>query len=330
VPARIEEIDPLERGGEVLELWNSQIGADFPLDERLYDQNLRLEKSLVLAFGAFEGGRLRGFALCKQANKALGDAGPRPGTGNISAILVDRAARRRGIGSLLLERVEGELASRGVFTLHLGRDTYHFFPGAPESAGEDSRALALFLDARGFAGGAMVHDLWADLAEVDPGARPASAAGFASGPYEEGDRRGLEDFLARCFPGRWQADTLEALEAGMAPRDLVLLRAKAGGEVLGFSRIYDGESPLLGPGLYWRRLLGPSPGGLGPMGVDERYRGRGLGLALLGDCLAELSRRGVRRMAIDWTDLVGFYGKRGFGIWKSYRLRSKALPGEAR
>ena len=30
-------------------------------------------------------------------------------------------------------------------------------------------------------------------------------------------------------------------------------------------------------------------------------------------------------MVIDWTDLVDFYGKMGFTVWKSYRLMSKKL-----
>jgi len=36
-------------------------------------------------------------------------------------------------------------------------------------------------------------------------------------------------------------------------------------------------------------------------------------------------QRGVVDMVIDWTDLVGFYGRIGFKIWKRYWQGSKTL-----
>ena len=135
----------------------------------------------------------------------------------------------------------------------------------------------------------------------------------------------LDAFFLRSFTGRWRSDTFAALAAGMRGEDLALLRDESSGAVVGFARIYDGASPALGPGMYWRELMGSSPGALGPIGVDEGRRGLGLGLALLRLCLEELARRGVRTMVIDWTDLGAFYAKMGFKSWKRYRLCSKLL-----
>jgi predicted N-acetyltransferase YhbS len=85
------------------------------------------------------------------------------------------------------------------------------------------------------------------------------------------------------------------------------------------------RSSWLGPNVYWHRLLGEHYGGLGPIGVSASHRGRGLGLALLCHSVAHLRDLGVRRMCIDWTNLLDFYGKIGFAPWKEYVHVGKTL-----
>jgi predicted N-acetyltransferase YhbS len=111
----------------------------------------------------------------------------------------------------------------------------------------------------------------------------------------------------------------------MLPRDLIVAVDTSDGAIVGFSRIYDEASAILGPGVYWRALMGRRPGGLGPIGVDASRRGAGLGLGLLSYCVRELRSRGVSTMVIDWTDLLDFYGKLGFKVWKRYEPMSAAL-----
>lgn len=324
----LRTFDPLARADALLGLWNDALGDRFPLDDRLLGQQLRLCSDERLCLGAFDsGGRLVGAALAKRSSRP-GPDGSVPATGCLSFMLVAEGARRRGLGSALLGRCEAWLSERGALRLHLGRDPYHFFPGQPLDGSPGSEALAAFLDARGFEPGNAEHDLVAVLGKLDLPAlarRSPLAPGFRVRPYEASLRAGVEAFFLRCFPGRWRLDTLEAIAAGMRGGDLLLLEEEASGSVVGFSRIYDGGSPVLGPGVYWRGLMGGHPGGLGPIGVDESRRGRGLGLALLRVSMEELAGRGVRTMVIDWTDLVDFYAKMGFSVWKSYRLRSKRL-----
>lgn len=318
---------------ELLELWNRNIGRSFPLDERLYRQQLGLERDEMVLFAARDGetGALQGAALAKRSGRA-GANGLVPALGNLSFILVDREERRRGLGSSLLAAAEAWLRERGASRLSLGQDRYHFFPGCPlggeGSEAEAFAALASFLEARGFELGGEEKDLSADLSTLDIARLAASAPiapGYSFGFYEPRLAPSLRAFLGRNFPGRWLEDSFEALEAGMRGIDLALLTEDGSGEVVGFSRIYDGESPILGPGVYWRALMGKAPGGLGPIGVDAGKRGLGLGLALLRCCVEELARRGVHTMVIDWTTLDAFYGKMGFGVWKRYRTASKEL-----
>jgi len=321
---------------ELLELWNRNIGRSFPLDERLYRQQLELERDEMALITARDGeaggaGRLQGAALVKRSRR-VGANGLVPALGNLSFIIVDGVERRRGVGSALLAAAEAWLRARGASTLNLGQDRYHFFPGCPLGGeggeAESFAALASFLEARGFELSSEEKDLSADLSALDTDRLAASAPiapGFSFRFYEPGLAPSLRAFLARNFPGRWLEDTFEALDAGMRGIDLALLAEDKSGEVVGFSRIYDGDSPILGPGVYWRALMGAAPGGLGPIGVDAGKRGLGLGLALLASCVQELARRGVHTMVIDWTTLEAFYGKMGFGVWKRYRTASKEL-----
>ncbi len=341
---RLEPIDPQGRSRELVSIWNERYGRRFPLDERLLLQNLRMEKNTSSCVGAFDGRRLCGFVLYKQQTKKLGDKGASPKAGNISMLSVSADAHAGAFLPKLLERAQADLRARGVERLHFGRDTCHLFPGAPIDAPEDLAFEGLLAE-QGYEPGETVHDLWADLRLLDfgaaegleQGAAPASPhTRFEEHPrganaprfeeYAPAVRKKVEAFFSRAFPGRWQQDCLDALDAGMLPRDLILLFD--GDRLIGFSRVYDSASTVLGPGVYWRKLLGDSPGGLGPIGVDEAYRGRGLGLELLRESLKRLSARGVGLMAIDWTDLVKFYGKMGFRVWRSYRMYSKDLAKE--
>jgi len=327
---------------EILELWNRNIGRSFPLDERLYRQQLSLESDEMTIIAARKGadipgaqsaqpGKLQGAALVKRSRRT-GASGLVPHLGNLSFILVDKEDRRRGIGSSLLSASEAWLKERSASVLTLGQDRYHFFPGCPlggeGSEAEGFAALASFLSARGFSLGDEESDLAADLKSLDLkalAARAPLAPGFSFRLYDPSLRPSLHAFLERNFPSRWLEDTFEALDAGMRGVDLALLTEDKSGEVVGFSRIYDENSPILGPGVYWRALMGAAPGGLGPIGVDAGKRGLGLGLALLRCCVEELANRGVRTMVIDWTNLQAFYGKLGFQAWKKYRMASKEL-----
>ncbi|HUX37063.1 MAG TPA: GNAT family N-acetyltransferase [Rectinemataceae bacterium] len=355
----LRTIDALEARQGIIDFWNAQLGQDFPLDEALLRQNLGLERDEHVCFVAEEGGGIAGLAIAKRARrKNLSPAAA--SRGYLSLLLVDAALRRQGIGSALLKAAETWLRDREATHLRVGGDHYHFFPGLPLEGGT-TRAAEAFLDAKGFDRGEVEHDLIGDLdtlgfdelqsllksgAPADrssPDEPPSWGGGAERGivredglefrHYRPGLRRATGDFFARCFPGRWESDVLEAIEAGLDPADLLLITRKAptgggsgkGDEVLGFCRVGDDRSLIRGPGLYWKSLLGDRPGALGPIGIDPLLRGRNLGLGLLAYGISELKTRGARMVVIDWTDLVGFYGKLGFAPWKSYRMYGKTL-----
>lgn len=319
-------LDPLGLSAEIVELWNRRARAAFPLDGRLLRQLVRMERGESLWLGSFDAGRLVGAALAKLPRPS---AETPPADGFLSFIAVEEDHGRRGLGSALLARAEAWVAEAGARRLHFGGDSYHFFPGLPVDDSASSRSLGAFLQARGFRPkGPDEEDLVADLSTLDLQAlvrRAPLAAGYRFRLYDASLRDATETFFRREFPGRWYREFLDALEEGLRNLDLALLQDEASGEVVGFSRIYDQESPVLGGSMYWRALMGDSPGGLGPIGLAHSLRGKGLGLALLRLCVEELAHRGVRTMVIDWTSLGAFYGKLGFAPWKAYRSVEKVL-----
>jgi len=67
-------------------------------------------------------------------------------------------------------------------------------------------------------------------------------------------------------------------------------------------------------------LIKEELGGVGPLGVNESERGKGYGPAIgSGSCQV------INNIVIDWTNLVSFYKKLGFDIFKSYFRYNKKI-----
>ncbi|MFZ2782355.1 MAG: GNAT family N-acetyltransferase [Rectinemataceae bacterium] len=319
----VKPIDPQAAARDLVSLWNGRLGDRFPLEERLYLQQLSMERGECALFGAFsDGARAVGYLLAKTGPKA-----PQP-CGHISFVVADEAFSGRGIGNALFDAAESWLGLRGAGKIMLGGDTCHLFPGAPLDGASSSKALIALLESRGYAASGDEHDVAANLANLDFAAlraRAPLAPGYSLRFYDPSMRPALEAFFLADFPDRWYSDTMQALDRGMPGRDLPVLVEDRSGDIVGFARIFDASSPIIGPGIYWMRLMGEFPGALGPIGVSASVRGQGLGLGFLRACLEALAERGAHFTAIDWTDLVDFYGKLGFRIWKSYRVFSRPM-----
>ena len=321
--------------GEIVNLWNSCIGDVFPLDERLFAQQALPEQPTSALFIARNAptNPLAGAALAKiwtekdeEGARSIGRT-----TGYISFLLVSPHERRKGLGEELLVRAEAWCVAHGASVIRLGTDNHHFFPGLPVDDSPRSTAAMRFFTEHGYVAGNIESDLIADLAAVELPLPPETTFGVPGYHFSlcaEQRRPAALRFLARAFPGRWHREIGEAFAAGMADTDLCLALRDDDDLPVGFARICDGESAHLSPGLFWRELLGPKPGALGPIGVDASCRGKGLGIGLLRASLATLKSRGVRNTVIDWTDLTGFYGKLGFIPWKRYMALSKVMVRE--
>lgn len=297
-----------------VDVWNAALGEAFPVDLRLWRQNVdesaatSLDESLV-ARDTDAADRVVGILIIKSPK-------------HINCIAVDPTHQRRGIGTEMIAMAQQAIAASVDSKWIVGQDRNHFFPGVPA---ECVGAIQFFESRLGLRPGTgPVVDLARDLKEyaIEPRVQDRIAAlasnGILLAPCEVTDLAALGDHIAANFSHRWLADTIHRLNVETTPREIIIAKRPATGEVIGFAHTYTNMSRYVGPSIYWRPLLGPKYGGLGPIGVDKDYRKIGLGLALLSYAIQTVKDRGATRMAIDWTELIDFYAKVGFTPWKRY------------
>jgi len=289
-------------------LWNQFYPEKFRIDADLLRQNT--VDSPVFDWGVslidVDGGEVRGFVAFKRSAAGL-FKGPSVDQAHLSSIaFVDPK-----IAVDLMAEAKRTLANRGVNRIVFGADSRHFFPGCPT----EFRALSDFLMVEGFETTGQAHDLERDLADYQP-AYP-KPDGVDMRPLEsEDDIVALRIFLENEFPGRWLHDTMDKLRAEDDPS--TVYAAFDGSKVVGFAMIQNWNHKQPIGGGVWRNDLGEKWGTLGPIGVADELRGKGIGHGLLAGALAYQRDLGVRKCIIDWTGLIDFYGRHGFEVTRSY------------
>jgi GNAT superfamily N-acetyltransferase len=211
---------------------------------------------------------LLGFALgCAQnAGGEESDPGAQPGW--LSAVAVEPAHWRQGIGRRLLRALEQTFARQGRTAL--ATQTFRMPFSLLRRPRLDS-APYRFLIACDYR--PQSHELYLrnDLGRFhlsDDVARrrhELSAEGIDYRRYEPADREELLALLGRCFSPGWHA-TIERATADA--RQPLILTARAGERIVGF----------MGPLLVTRP---GAPGSLGSPGIDPGFRGRGIGKVLV-------------------------------------------------
>ena len=316
----------LEDGPGIVSVWNDAMGVSYPMDERLWRQNVdedpHHDASGVLLAEA--GGKPVGFVVARVCRVPLGSEGMREGEGWINSLVVSPQWQRKGVGVSLLRRAELWLKAHGARAVRAGGDPGHFLPGIPST---HASGLAFF-SAMGYEPVGdpcfdVIRDIRAFEAPAEVGRTLATRVAFRSHECTNRSLPALMEFLGSTFPGRWLYETQLRLEAERNPQVVSIMTL--GSRVVGFAHTYGPASRRLGPSVYWRKALGTSPGGLGPIGLAEDVRGQGLGLALLCHCAEQLRRSGVERMAVDWVGNLALYTRAGFRRWKEYHAYGRSL-----
>lgn len=305
-----------EHADAIVNLWNEAFRGEFPLDLRLWRQNVDDcdRTDWGASYCALAEGRIVGAVVAK-----------RPG--HIGAILVAPEFRRQGIGSALLQLgVDGLMPEPGA-RISAGADYLHFFPGIPETC---LAALGFFSSSGwNIVDAGACWDLIRNIEdyEVPESVKMKTAElarqGIVIRPCAKPDVDALLAHVEANFSARWLSETLARTEMEPAPDEIII--AVRGQEVVGFCQTFSTRSVKLGPSVYWRGLLGNHYGGLGPIGVARDVRKIGLGLALLCWSVDAVKKTGATRMAIDWTVLIDFYGRIGFTPWKRYVPASRTF-----
>ncbi len=303
------------RAKQLVDLWNDEIGGNFPMRMSLFLQNTVDDHNLYLP-GSWiaideHTDQVVGFVSAKIWQEERGNMDLGHNLGWIQSLLVRSAFRKRGIGSHLLQTAESALLQGGATQILLGRDPWHYFPGVPSSDDDVKK----WFEIRGFVQSGVDHDLYrlndgeydCDLPLID---------GVQFRLLESYEQEKLLSLLHRCFPGRWEYEAIHYFERGGTGREFVILEKE--GEMIGFCRINDASSPFIAQNTYWAPLFEDELGGIGPLGIDREHRKNGYGLAIVQAGTYFLQERGIKRIVIDWTGLVEFYNKLGFNVWKSY------------
>lgn len=290
-------------------LWNTTMVAD-PINQ----QRLMLDYVLDPHFDpnglllAHDGDDLVGFVLGLTARADLpGDNAV--GTGVVVGFGVAESHRRQGIGTALFQQLDQFWQLKVVSTVQIGPWIPPYLtPGVDATAYEGA---VDFLHSAGFGTGAQPVSMRALLTGYEPSADvPAIAntlesAGIAIRPAIVEDSVELIAFAAQHFP-HWEGYVRGALRAVAAGIDTATLHVAVDGqEVIGFA-MTNGER-------------------FGPFGVNEAYRGRGVGAVLLSRALCAMRAANVHLAYFLWTSdqTARLYNRHGFEIVRRFTMMSK-------
>jgi ribosomal protein S18 acetylase RimI-like enzyme len=302
----LRELDPAGDRAALERLWDVALGDVWPLLPAGLDM---VRHGLV----ATDAGAVVGVVAVAPGE----DRGADPGDGREGAVqllLVDPAARGRGVGSRLLEAGLARLRAAGVTSARLGGGgADYLWPGVPE----DLPAAAGFFAARGWRFEGSVIDLVADLTRYrapagmgERAARAGTSLEVLAGP----DRDEALAFEAATFPS-WLGWFRRGDAAVLAARD----RA---GAIVG-TLLFRGPPDAT----VYTPLLGPDAGTIGCVGVVAAARGSGVGSAMVVRASELLRDAGTGTCHIGWVERERFYTRCGYRPWRRYHMARRDLAG---
>ncbi len=276
---------------DIINLWQLTIAESFPLSMDLFRRNtiycqfLDLKRSSVVLID----GKLAGVCIVKSGPFSLLHTAAQPVRIWISLILVHPEYQRKGIGKALLSKISEN--KEGVEEIHTGSDPQHFFPGVPSRLSQAKR----FFSSRGFHPTGTAYDLIGNLSDFNEvyNEKP----GYVVRRLQASEQGALFSLLKQEFSLRWQYETMESLTREKEADAVIGLFHE--GKLMGFAHVHRPGDRFWIPSVYWKKEQLPLIGGLGPIGISEAYRGKGLGQWFFSQSLNILKREGVKKIRID-------------------------------
>jgi len=258
-----------------------------------------LERLAQETWVALEGGRVLGYASVRP-------------TGEVGAIddesSVHPDARGRGIGSALVQEAEGLAIARSLPRVHL------------TVVNDDGRSLAR---ERGYE---LVRHFWrmeVDVADSEP-PEPELPEGVAIRPYRPGaDDQALHAMDQDAFSEHWEFVPTELDE-------WLGWRQEREDYVPALWQLAAAEGEIAGAALCFGER---DRGWVLDLGVRQRWRGQGLGLALLRAGFRELRRGGYTKIGLEVdsaneTGATRLYERAGMVVTRQYDTHEKRLAAE--
>ncbi|MFM1906126.1 MAG: hypothetical protein RIT32_922 [Actinomycetota bacterium] len=289
------EIRPLSSTdvSEVVTLWNQTLVAHPMTQERfnsLFFSDVTGIPKLKHSSYVAVADQIVGVVIAYQRNLPAPGLGLEPDLGYLTAVAVNPAQQRQGIGSKLLQRAISNLAVAEILLSgRTGSAPAAAFPGI--DLDNYPTAVEFFLK-NGFNPEAKAHSMSREInAEINLEHAPNIA--FAT----EIDPAKLTEFASAAFPGDWADVALAKLNQD--PTELAVITV---------DQNYAGFA-------VWNQ------GWFGPIGVAEEFRKYGLGSLLVENAINQMHQRGIDQIWFNWADewVVPFYQRLGFVINRNYQ-----------
>jgi GNAT superfamily N-acetyltransferase len=304
-PLSLPEEQPL-----LLKIWKGVFGACWPMEP------LWLRR-MTLAATYAHGDHLIGEMDGRPAGFALTQTGiDEPPEGAVLAIGVLPEYHRRGLGHALHDAAISRLRERGAQKIHLGAGQLdYFWPGIPVSLPdawpffqtlgwrENERTVDMVRALNDYASPAWVWDRFASLGIELITAENLPAETVVS--FVAAEDVGWEHIFDRFF------------KAGRG-RDILVARHTDSGELAGACFL---EADARRWAARFIRPLGES----GCFLTAKKWRGNGIGMALVARANEIFQERGVKTGFIGWTGLGAWYAKLGYQVWETYIMSSRTF-----
>lgn len=227
--------------------------------------------------------------------------------GVIVFLFVSPESRLKGVGTSLLKQSLEWFKQNDVHEIALGAKAgSYIFPGLPKNLGIEG-----FFKKNGFeiSDDGLV-DMYQDITNWDV---PQSV--FDSVESEnvkinfsnEKVAKDIVEFTKNNFPN-WYDNYKFDMERKKYEK---VFYASIGDEIVGISKLWVGDC-------VWDLLFENNVGGGGALGVSEKHRGKGIGLAMKAWGTIKIKEKGIKYVWIGWTYAVDFYKKLGFKVWREY------------
>ena len=301
--------------------WNRALPGDPITVDRfrslvLLDVNFDAEGLRV----ARDGDRIVGAAYAVRRTVAMVGDDLEPGRGWIPFFFVTPSHRRRGVGARLMTEALDWLRGHGRTEADFASYTpQYILPGLDR---DRYPAAAALLERHGFGTLYRATAMDLPLAEhtVPDGVRDTidtlSAKGFGFGTPAPDELVPLIRLAHDTFNPDWARAIREAARAGVGADRIIVARHE--NEIIGWGMCGAYEAVI---------------DRFGPFGVDSRFRGRGLGEALLHLCLERMRALGAHNAWFLWTGeqtpAGHLYRKTGFTVTRRFDIMRAPLTPEA-
>ncbi|MCO5143990.1 MAG: hypothetical protein M9962_12945 [Oligoflexia bacterium] len=316
----------LDKAESVRVAWNQWIPPEYTLDRSFLEWNL--SRQSWLSYFVEEIHRVPClFAVASHDGKSLG-----MNENGLWLSLYGEIEDPAGFLQALKEYAKSINKTR----IQFGGEEFHFVSGIPRS--EKCQGLLSELEKWNFRTSDVVDYAGKissnSIQEFVQKYRPlANEQGFYFLKVEaEKDAEKMHEYLAKEFPGRWHREFLYYRKLCAENNALLswFFFYDKQKNILGFSRIGKAVSKFSSEQWYPGALRLPvadqmvmPDACLGPIGISNSYRGKGLGNLLLALTLENLLRVNAELLCIDWTDAYNYY--KPLALKEVRRIRNASL-----